>query len=130
MTVGGLVVLGILVILGLFVLDISQGVGVWGPENHWEVTVTNTYVDHSKDESHYMVATDTGVFEVQNSLAMAVSNADELFGQIQKGKRYRLTTRGNKVVNYARQEYPYITAVESLPDPPTTQPAKIANAGI
>ena len=40
------------------------------------------------------------------------------YAKMKEGKRYRLRTKGNKVVGFFLQEYPYITSVESLSDAP------------
>jgi hypothetical protein len=94
------------------------GVGAFGPTRQWEVTVQRAYVDYSgsgdNKESHYMVATDKGMFEVDNGWMLGVWNADELYGKMVPGKKYHITTEGNKVVGMFYQEYPYITAVREI----------------
>lgn len=55
-----------------------------------------------------MVATDQGVFEVQNGYMLGMWNADEVYGRMIPGKTYNITTKGNKVVGMFFQEYPYI----------------------
>ena len=115
-------VLGLVVIVGVFIVGCEMfiGAGGWGPTKTQEVVVTRTYVDYSgsgkEKESHYMVASDKGVFEVGNGFMLGMWNADELYGKMQGGKRYRITTKGNKVVNYFFQEFPYIVRSEPLED--------------
>jgi len=94
-----------------------MGTGPFGPTTQTVVTVTDKYVDVSGGgkhaNSHYMVATDQGIYEIDNGLMLGVWNADELYGRMLKGKAYRITIKGNKVVNAFMQEYPYIVGVSS-----------------
>jgi prepilin-type N-terminal cleavage/methylation domain-containing protein len=114
-----LVIVGLLLAIAFpLAYSISKGAGVFGPTRSDEITVTRLYVDYSggKDSqsSHYMVGTDKGVFEVDNGLFLGLWNADELYARLKEGQRYRVTTEGNKVVNFWTQSYPYITAVEPI----------------
>jgi hypothetical protein len=61
-----------------------------------------------------MVATDQGVFEIDNGALLGVWNADEMYGRLKEGHTYRITTKGNKVVGYFSQEYPYIISLEDV----------------
>lgn len=107
------ILLLILFILAILFWKVPFGVYPFGPTEQKTVTVSRTYVDHDKEQSHYMVATDKGVFEVDNSWYTGVANADEIFAKFKDGHTYVITTKGNKVVNYFVQEYQYITdAVE------------------
>jgi len=97
---------------------IGGGAGVWGPTRTQEVLVQRLYVDSGggkNGNSHYMVGTDKGVFEVDNGVLLWQWNSDELYAQMKEGKRYRLRTEGNKIVGFFLQQYPYVTAVEELP---------------
>jgi hypothetical protein len=120
MRVYGLIMMVLVVLIVVGGCNVFIGAGGWGPTISREVTVTRTYVDYSgsgdNKESHYMVATDEGVFEVGNGILLGLWNADELYGKIQGGKRYRLTTKGNRVVGMFWQEFPYIVQVEPLED--------------
>jgi hypothetical protein len=112
-------ILGVLVILALIVFGLSwrfwMGVGVYGPTRTVETTVNRVYIDTSKEGSHYMVGTDSGVYEIENGYWLGVNNADELYAKLKDGRKYRLTTEGNKVVWYfGIQEYPFITKVEAI----------------
>lgn len=99
-------------------LDAVFGVGAFGPKRVCTATVQRLYVDTSGSgdtkQSHYMVGTDAGVFEVDNSVLMWLWNADELYARLQEGHCYRITTKGNTVVNWAFQEYPYIIDVQEV----------------
>ena len=108
------------VIVGLiFVLCASfsgfWGTGGFGPTREQLVTVTRCYVDTEGKQSHYMVASDHGMFECDNGWLLGVWNADEIYGKLQAGKSYLITTKGNKVVNMFIQEYPYIVSVAPAP---------------
>jgi len=112
----------VLVIILLFVGVAScnpiLGIGGWGPKNTHVATVNNMYVDISgagdSRKSHYMIGTDKGVFEVQNSLIMWLWNADEIYSKVKNGQTYTFTTKGNKVVCWLFQEYPYVIKMESV----------------
>lgn len=113
-----LVVIFIVAILMAMLGGIFVGVGTggWGPEKEWTVLIKDKYVDtesQSKNgrDSHYMVSTDQGIFEVNNGVLLKVWNADEIYGRLDRGKTYRIKTKGNKRVNWFMQEYPYIVAV-------------------
>lgn len=110
----------IIFIIGLIAaIGIRPLVGVFpfGPESTLNVNVTRLYVDVSGSgedkESHYMVGTDQGVFEVDNSLWLWIWNSDEIYAQLQQGSNYTINIKGRKVVNWFYQEYPYITSVKS-----------------
>lgn len=98
------------------------GIGGMGPARTLDkVTVQRMWVDTSSDgdsghTSHYMVATDCGVFEVDNGLVLGIWNADEIYGRLKEGHSYRIRTQGNRVVGFWWQEYPYITHVEEVTD--------------
>jgi hypothetical protein len=115
-----LVVLGVILFLaaGIGGCNMLLGIGAWGPQQVHETTVNRLYVDISGSgenrKSHYMVGTDAGVFECSNSLLMGIWNTDELYSRLKEGKRFRITTKGRRVVNFLFQEYPYIKAVEVL----------------
>lgn len=115
---GAGVIVGLVIVLAVGGYTMSLGVGAWGPTRTWEVTVNRLYVDYSgSDEnrqSHYMVGTDQGVFECDNGWLLGVWNADELYSRLVAGRRYRITTEGNRVVGIFFQEYPYITSVQPL----------------
>lgn len=102
--------------LGYVILyPIVKGAPPFGPERMETVTVTRLYVDVSGSKettsSHYMVATDKGVFEVNNSIILGIWNADEIYSQLESGKTYNVKLKGNKLVNFLFQRYPYIIEV-------------------
>lgn len=103
----------IVALLGLITwLDYSQGIRGFGPESIQQVTIQRLYVDGGKS-SHYMVGTDQGVYEVDNILwPVQVFNSDELYSQLEVGKTYTLKIKGNKVLNWFIQEYPYILEIQ------------------
>jgi hypothetical protein len=108
-----------LFVIGFFVftafvmlIPIIKGVGVFGPEYSVKnATVNRLYVDRSSESSHYMVGTDKGVFEVDNSVFMNIYNADEIYSSIQEGKTYTFDVEGNKYIGLLGQHYPYIKRV-------------------
>ena len=107
-TIVGLIALAV-------IIPVTAGIGGFGPTNIVEATVTRLYVDAAGEQgSHYMVATNQGVFEVDNGLLLWIWNADEIYGALQTGKTYRFTTKGNKVVNFMFQEYPYIVKAQEI----------------
>jgi hypothetical protein len=104
------------IIVAIFVAIIAApiyfGTGGFGPINTHVVTVKNKHVDYRRtgdsSSSHYMVHTDNGTFEVNNGFLLGVWNADEIYGSMETGQRYTITTKGNRVVGILMQEYPYI----------------------
>lgn len=94
------------------------GVGGWGPDKTQTITITRCYVDVSGSgdsrESHYMVGSDKGTFEVDNGLMLGVWNADDIYAKMREGRTYEVQTKGNRVVNFFMQEYPYIVAVREV----------------
>lgn len=113
----GLIVLIVVAVIAVALFRAPlMGIFPFGPTGKVECTINRLYVDSGGKEegSHYMVGTDKGVFEVENSAWASVTNADELYSILKEGKRYRLTTKGDKVVGYFYQEYPRITAIEEI----------------
>ncbi len=112
-------------IIGTCSAKIAKGAGIFGPTRQLQgVEVVRTYVDYSgsgnTQESHYMVVTTSnGVYEVANGWFLGVWTADEIFGQFVTGGRYDITTRGNRVVSWYAQAYPYIT--KACPSVPRTE---------
>jgi len=106
----------IIVLILLFIKPIL-GIFPFGPVSETAVTVQRLYVDYSGSgdsrASHYMVGTDKGVFEIDNSLWNWIWNADELYAKLVAGETYRVKTKGNKVVNFFFQKYPYIIEVRN-----------------
>lgn len=112
----------VIFVLFLITYPIFLGTGGWGPVNQLKsVHVTRLYVDHSGDSSSYMVATDQGIFEVDNGIMLGVKDADKIYGGIKEGGTYDFTTRGNEVLWWFDiiQEYRYIVSkvnVEPSPE--------------
>ena len=91
----------------------STGTMLGAPVNSVTARVISKHVDYSRhNESHYMVSTTSGTFEVQNGFLLDMWNADEVYGQIEPGHTYTFHTRGVKVVNAFMQEYPYILSAQ------------------
>ena len=120
-----IIVVGIIAVIGGIIMSgfggMGCGYGSMGPTKTHDCVITRLYTDtsgsggkHPTTESHYMVGTDKGVFEVDNGLFLGVWNADELYSKLIVGHRYNITTKGNKVVNMFLQEYPYIVAVQEI----------------
>lgn len=112
-----LVIIGfVAIIVGIPACHLTNGTGGFGPVKRQEVTIQRLYVDSAgKSGSHYMVGTDKGVFEVANGVFLGIWNSDELYSSLKEGKRFRLTTKGNRNVGFWMQEYPYVIGVELLP---------------
>lgn len=117
-----LVVISIVAIIAAMALHTIGGPGwgffPFGPTRTVTATVQRLYVDTSSHDkstsSHYMVGTDKGVYEVDNSWWIGIWNADEIYSRLQQGHTYMLTTKGNKVVNMWMQQYPGIIAVTEI----------------
>lgn len=103
----------ILSLVGILVsINWFFGIKGFGPERTEQITVQRLFVDNSKS-SHYMVFTDKGVFEVDNFLyPRTIFNADELYGKLEAGKTFEVVVKGNKMVNFFFQQYPYIVEVK------------------
>jgi hypothetical protein len=117
--VGIVFVLFMALICGLAVLPHAlTGTGGFGPIRTETVTVESKHVDLSgggdKHVSHYMVTTDRGTYEVANGWLLSTWNGDEIYGHLRDGRRYELTTKGNRVVGFFFQQYPYITAAREI----------------
>lgn len=115
-------VFGIFVILAIAItfLSSAMGIGGFGPTEVIEATILKTYVDvsgggkDSETETHYVVVTDKGSFEVDNGILLGMWNADDVFGKLQTNKKYRLTTKGKRYQNWLMQEFPYIIKADTL----------------
>lgn len=108
----------ILVILFCFsgqIMNWGYGVHGYGPVKTVQAAkILNKHVDASGRDSHYMVTTDQGTFEVQNGWLLGVWDADQIFGQLELGKTYALHTKGNQETGWLYQEYPYILEKPTL----------------
>lgn len=112
-----LAILGIVAALvGAAIAYPAIGIFPFGPEKTITAKVERLYVDYSggKDSSssHYMVGTDQGVFEVNNSMWLWMWDADERYASMKQGETYRLRVKGKKVLNMLFQEYPGVISVE------------------
>ena len=95
-------------------IDYAYGVNGFGPVKEQVVTVERLYVDGGKP-SHYMVGTDKGVFEVSNfRFPIQIWNSDEIYSNLKVGEKYTIKTKGNKILNWWYQEYPYILEVKEI----------------
>ncbi len=105
------IVIGVLflaLLIGIPSCNGILGVGGCGPTNVVvNATIESKHVD-SGEVSSYMITTNKGTFEVDNGIFLGVWNADEIYGSMNVGKKYTITTKGNKYVNFFMQEYPYI----------------------
>ena len=114
----GSFVAGILMMVVLCIpfvtIDYAYGVNGFGPVKEQVVTVERLYVDGGKP-SHYMVGTDKGVFEVSNfRFPIQIWNSDEIYSNLKVGEKYTIKTKGNKILNWWFQEYPYIIEVKEI----------------
>jgi hypothetical protein len=110
------IILFIGIMCSFIFINYSFGVKGFGPERDLDIKVTRLYVDYSGDKesqsSHYMVGTDQGVFEVSNFwFPFTLFNSDELYSKLEVGKTYKVTVKGNKVLNFWFQQYPYIIKI-------------------
>ena len=95
-------------------IDYAYGVNGFGPEKEQVITVERLYVDGGKS-SHYMVGTDKGVFEVSNfKFPIQIWNSDEIYSSLKVGEKCTIKTKGNKILNWYFQEYPYIIEVKEI----------------
>ena len=87
----------------------------FGAETTITAKVTKTYVDARGDlGSAYMVTTDKGVFEVDNSLWLWIWDADKIYGKIEAGKTYLFETKGREILNFLLQDYPGIISATEV----------------
>ena len=108
------VVLILAILVPFLSIDYAYGVNGFGPEEERVVIVERLYVDGGK-HSHYMVGTDKGVYEVSNLMfPIQIWNSDEIYSNLQVGKTYHIKTKGNKILNWYFQEYPYIIEVKEI----------------
>lgn len=112
-----ILLLGVLVMAGG--VNSCGGVGGCGPRGSVsQATVTRLWVDNLGERgSAYMVATDKGVFEVDNGILLGMWNADEVYGSLKPGKTYDFATKGRKVQNLFMQEYPRIVRAVEIVGP-------------
>lgn len=108
------------VVTGLLARKPVAGFGAWGQRRAITATVRKTWVDVQWGFSHYLVATDQGVFEIANNHRLYVRDADEMFGLIEAGKTYIFDLCGNTTTNALANYYPLIVTF----DPATTAPAQ------
>ncbi len=112
----GATVAATIMVLAMYIpfaaIDYAHGVNGFGPEEEQVVTVERLYVDGGKS-SHYMVGTDKGVYEVSNFMfPVQIYNSDEIYSNLKVGEKYTIKTKGNKILNWYFQEYPYIIEVK------------------
>lgn len=105
----------VVLLVGIFFgLPYSLGLYPFGPESVQTITVERLYVDAHNKSSSYMVASDKGIFEMDNSFILGIFNIDELYGQLEAGKTYEVTVKGQKLLNFIFQTYPHITTVKEV----------------
>ncbi len=105
----------VVLLVGIFFgLPYSLGLYPFGPESVQTITVDRLYVDVSGKSSNYMISSDKGIFEMDNSLILGIFNIDELYGQLEAGKTYEVTVKGQKLLNFIFQTYPHITTVKEV----------------
>ncbi len=108
------VVLILAILIPFLAIDYAYGVNGFGPEKERVVIVERLYVDGGKS-SHYMVGTDKGVYEVSNLMfPIQIWNSDEIYSSLKVGEKYNIKTKGNKILNWYFQEYPYIIEVKEI----------------
>lgn len=96
--------------------SVMMGTHGFGPIRTQEIVVNRLYVDSGgKSDSHYMVASNKGVFEVTNGVFWGygnIWNADEIYGKLKENQKYIVTIKGNRQVGWFFQQYPYIVDVQ------------------
>ena len=109
-----LAVLGVCLVLlvGIF-FGLPYGLGLYpfGPQSTDTITIERLYIDASGKSSNYMIGTDKGVFEMDNSWILGIYNIDELYAKLEVGKTYEAKVKGKKLLNFLFQTYPHITEV-------------------
>ncbi len=102
-------------LIGIF-FGLPYGLGLYpfGPESTQTILVERLYVDAQGKSSNYMVASDKGIFEMDNSWILQIFNIDELYGKLEAGKTYEVTVKGGKLLNFLFQAYPHITTVKEV----------------
>lgn len=103
-----------IVVFVFFVFSLVFSYWVSTLENQYDVTIKDKHIDHSQDQSYYMVTTDKGVFEVDNGPFINVWNADEIYGNLTIGKKYHIRTKGMKSVDLFTQWFPYIVEYKEI----------------
>lgn len=85
----------------------------FGSEGKVCAKILSKHVDpRSGAGSSYMVTTDKGTFEIENGFILGVWNADDLYGGLEVGESYALDVRGDEVLNFALQQYPFVVGWE------------------
>jgi hypothetical protein len=81
----------------------------FGPQSTETITIERLYVDVTGKTSNYMIGSNKGVFEMDNSMILGIYNIDELYSNLEVGQTYEVKTKGEKVLNFLIQSYPHIT---------------------
>lgn len=114
-----LIVVAILFVLfGVLLPKPFVGVFPFGPKETVTAKVERLYVDYANNgetsSSHYMVGTDAGVFECDNSFWLGLWDADERYSRLKEGETYTFVVKGRKVTNFLFQEYPGIVEIRKV----------------
>jgi hypothetical protein len=112
--VGLIVLIFIILVAAAIMVKPVVGLFPFGPQSEVTAKVSRLYVDYSGEESSYMVGTDRGVFEVDNSLWLRLWDADKRYSEIKEGGTYRFRVKGREMLNILFQSYPGIVAVEQV----------------
>ena len=110
---GLVIALSVALIVFVFVRNPLFGLYPFGPKASAAVTIERLYVDGGK-YTHYMVGTDKGVFEMDDSIWLGIYNVDELYARLQTGKTYQVELKGNKLLTWYCSEYPHITSYKEI----------------
>ena len=112
---GGLLIIFIIWIIFLVGSHLIYGIGSFGPTKTITITINTKHIDTGKDSSHYMLtSTDGQSFEVDNGWFLGVWNSDELYGSLKENHTYNITTKGDRVVGWYFQDYPYVISVQEV----------------
>ena len=102
----------IALLIGIFFgLPYSLDLYPFGPQSTETIKIERLYIDVSGKSSDYMIGTDKGVFEMDNSFILGIYNIDELYAKLEVGKTYEAKVKGKKLLNFLFQAYPHITEV-------------------
>jgi len=113
----GILTLVILLLFTPYGCGQMTGDGSWGGGKRQIINakILSKHVDISQSgkmsNTHYMVTTDRGTFEIENGWIIDVWDADELYGKLVIGKTYNLTIQGDQLTNFLFQQYPFVIKV-------------------
>jgi hypothetical protein len=76
---------------------VSYGAALHGTERTVTATITKTWVQQTKDGSQYMIGTNKGVFEDDDSLFYLKFSSSDYYNNMQVGKTYTFDVTGWRI---------------------------------